>query len=307
MKNSFAIDIRIANYISRKLANYVIGRKNKEKALADKAWKEKFGTSNHILHSLGNDITIKLYNDSFLSRLIYDGFETDEIDFLNGFLAAGDCFVDIGANVGLFSLYAAKKVGPAGTVISFEPSKVTYDRLLENIQLNNFNNVKPFKLGLSDKEAVLELNISENGFEAWNTFIQSADSKFSRKEEVLVKPFDKFLEENNIDIDKIALIKLDVEGFEINVLKGASKLLSRENAPVFMVEYTDANAVAAGHCCHEIYKLLNEYGYTWYTYDAASKKLIYDQMRISYPYNNLIAIKNTNSNKRVARFTIEKS
>lgn len=305
MKNSVAIDIRIANYISRKLTDYVNRKWEKQKAIANKAWQEKFKTSNHILHPLGKDITIKLYNDSILSKFIYDGFEADEINFLNSFLNEGDSFVDIGANVGLFSLYAAKKVGPKGTVISFEPSQITYNRLLENIQLNNLTNVKAFKLGLSDKEAILELNISENGFEAWNTFVQSKDSKFSRKEQVQVTSFDDFLKANAVDIDKITLIKLDVEGFEINVLKGATKLLSRENAPVFMVEYTDGNAIAAGHCCHEIYKFMNEYGYTWYAYSADKKKLIYDPLQVSYPYRNLIAIKNTRAIKGLSGFAIE--
>ncbi len=119
----------------------------------------------------------------------------------------------------------------------------------------------------SDWEEMLELNT----FCEW---IRSSeyicayenDNKFSTKEHVQVRLLDDFLKEISLDIDKIALVKLDVEGFELNVLKGAVKLLSRDNAPVFLVEFTDDNSIAAGHCCHEIYKLLNEYGYKWYRY-----------------------------------------
>jgi FkbM family methyltransferase len=234
--------------------------------------------------------------------LIYEGFENSEIDFLNAFLSAGDCFIDIGANVGLFSLYASKKVGSAGSVISFEPSRITYDRLLENLELNGITNVRPFKLGLSDRDELLELNVSADGHDAWNTFVKSDENKFSSKEAVQVKPFDSFSEEYSINSGDISLIKLDVEGFEINVLKGALNLLSKENAPVFMVEFTDNNSISAGHCCHELYKLMLQYGYFWYTYDATSKKLKPEPMRLNYPYNNLIAVKNGANNQKITRF-----
>src|SRR4029077_3659474 len=136
-----------------------------------------------------------------------------------------------------------------------------------NIQLNNIENIRSFKLGLSDKDDILELNVSSDGHEAWNTFVQSTDNKFSSKEKVQVKSLDNILAENSIEMNRISLVKLDVEGFEINVLKGASHLLSSENAPAFMVEFTEDNAISAGNCCHELYKLLIGYDYTWFIYD----------------------------------------
>jgi FkbM family methyltransferase len=190
-------------------------------------------------------------------------------------------------------------------VLAFEPSGSTYSRLLENIELNKITNVKIFNIGLADQDSVLELNISKNGYEAWNTFVQSDDQKFSEKEKVSVKSFDHFIEENLIDTDRITLIKLDVEGFELKVLKGATQLLSKENAPVLIVEYSDALSLAAGHCCHEIYKYLEGFGYTWYSYISIEKKLVYDPMRINYPYVNLIAIKNPDKIEGLKKFTIQ--
>jgi FkbM family methyltransferase len=292
MKNNVPLDIKLINYISRKLNDYVLKKRRKEKVLSDKLWRDKFKSSELIIHQLKSDIKIKLYEDSILSKLIYEGFENSEIDFLNTFLRVGDCFLDIGANVGLFSLYASRKVGSAGSVISFEPSKLTYSRLLENLELNGITNVSPYKLGLSNRDEILELNVSVDGHDAWNTFVKSDDTKFSSKEAVQVKTFDSFSIEYSINTDNISLIKLDVEGFEINVLQGAPNLLSKENAPVFMVEFTDNNSIIAGHCCHELYKLLLQYDYSWYTYDETRKKLIPEPMRLNYPYNNLIAVKN---------------
>ena len=299
-----AIDIRITNFINKVLNFYIRKRELNIQLSKNKNWEKNFKTSEYFIHKLDDNLSIKLYKDSYLSKLIYDKFEVDEIDFVNKYLKEGDTFLDIGANVGLFSLYASKKVGSSGNVIAFEPAYVTHKRLLENCELNKLSNVRPFKLGLSNENTTLELNISSNGFEAWNTFVKSNDNKFSSKESVEVNSLDYFLSQNSIDTDKISLIKLDVEGFEINVLEGASALLANENAPVFMVEFTDDNAIAAGHCCHEIYKLLNRYGYTWYTYDAAKNKLIFDPMRPSYPYNNLIAVKNISLNPRLSGFLI---
>lgn len=304
MEYKQAIDIRIFNFINKVLNFYIRKRELNIKNSKNKIWEKKFKVSNSFIHKLDDKLSIKLYKDSYLSKLIYEKFEIDEIDFVNNFLKEGDIFLDIGANVGLFSLYAAKKVGFSGSVIAFEPAYVTHKRLLGNCELNKLSNVRPFKLGLSNENTTLELNISSNGFEAWNTFVKSNDNKFSSKESVEVNSLDYFLSQNSIDTDKISLIKLDVEGFEINVLKGASALLAKDNAPVFMVEFTDDNAISAGHCCHEIYKLLNQYGYIWHTYDAAKKKLVFDPMRPSYPYNNLIAVKNILLNPRLSDFLI---
>ena len=231
MRDITDFNIRLANFLISRLKIFLDRQRGKKRVLAQQKWQEQFHTADYIDHQLNGEIKIRLYKNSILSKFIYDGFETDEIDFLNTFLNEGDCFLDIGANVGLFSLYASKKVGPSGTVIAFEPSQTTFKRLLENLELNSLKNVKPYNLGLSDQEEMLELNISVNGFEAWNTFVHTNDNKFSTKEHVQVRLLDDFLKEISLDIDKIALvIKLDVEGFELNVLKGAVKLLSRDNA-----------------------------------------------------------------------------
>jgi FkbM family methyltransferase len=307
MKNNVPLDIRIVNYVNRKLNEYVNKKSERDKISSEKLWQEKFKSSDHIVHKLKEDIKIKLYKDSILSKLIYEGFENEEIDFLNAFLNEGDFFVDIGANVGLFSLYASRRVGPTGSVIAFEPSKLTYERLVENLELNGITNVRPYKLGLSDKDEMLELNISSNGHEAWNTFVPTRDNKFSLKEKVQVQAFDHFLREKSIDVNRISLVKLDVEGFEINVLKGSKDLLSNQNAPAFLVEFTDDNAISAGNCCHELYKLLLGFDYFWYTYDPIWKKLKEEPMRQSYPYDNLIAIKDGPNNKKFAHLVSAKS
>lgn len=114
-------------------------------------WNSEISKREHFESKLQNGVKIRLHFDSQLSRLIYcEGFELQERKFLNAFLRPGDIFVDIGANIGLFSLIAARCVGKNGHVYAFEPTAKIYQRLIENVNLNHFKNISYFQLALSD-------------------------------------------------------------------------------------------------------------------------------------------------------------
>src|SRR6266496_451229 len=117
------------------------------------------------------NLRIRLYGDSELCRLIYcRNFEVTEREFVNRFLRPGDVFVDVGANIGLFTLIAASRVGPTGKVIAFEPTSETYERLVGNVRLNRLRNVDCVRSALSDHSGELDLVRSVDGFDAWNSF-----------------------------------------------------------------------------------------------------------------------------------------
>jgi FkbM family methyltransferase len=204
-------------------------------------------------------------------------------------LNTNDTFVDIGANIGLFSLIASKSVGSAGLVLAFEPASVTYNRLLENIALNNFKNIRPFQFALSDTNGHAELQILSNGYDAWNSLSTPPLGAEVQVESVETQTLDSCFERERIPFP--VLMKVDVEGWEVPVLRGAKKLLSDPNAPCLIVEFTEQNARNAGFSCHELYDLLVFYGYKLFTYDAAQNRLIPESRRASYPYVNVIATK----------------
>jgi hypothetical protein len=105
-------------------------------------WQNHTGKNEYFTFTLQRKIKIKLYFDSVLCRFIYcDNFEWRERQFLNDFLRSGDIFVDIGANIGLFTLIASLRVGHNGKVYSFEPCLNTFRRLVRNVELNRMNNV----------------------------------------------------------------------------------------------------------------------------------------------------------------------
>jgi FkbM family methyltransferase len=237
-------------------------------------------------HKLGNDLKMNLYKDSVLSKIIYDGFEQEELNFVKSILKSGDIFIDIGANVGLFSLIASQCVDKEGQVIAFEPAPTTFNRLLENQELNNIKNIDARNIGLSEELGELFFYISDTGFDAWNSFAPSADNKLQKQIAVNVSYLDHELD--HVDKAKIKLVKIDVEGWEKYVLKGGENFF-KNFSPIVMVEFTDENTFNAGYSVHEIYDIMVLYGYEWYTFKNG--KLLKEAKRLYYPYNNLIAIK----------------
>ena len=167
----------IAGKISSLMRNFQKRQDDKLKQVANKQWNNLFNGKDFFEYNLYDYAKINLYKDSVLSRLIWNKFEKDETDYMCKVLKKGDIFIDVGSNIGLFSLIASKIVGDKGKVICFEPSPLTYTRLKENVTINNFNNLDVRNLGLSDSIGELTFYVSNNGYDAWNSFSPSADNK----------------------------------------------------------------------------------------------------------------------------------
>lgn len=245
-----------------------------------------FKGSSFFDHTIDYNLKIRLYNDSLLSKIIFDGFEKNEFAFVKSTLKEDDIFLDLGANIGLFSLLASKCVGRNGKVVAFEPAPIIYNRLIENTQLNALKNIDARNIGLSNEKGELTFYVSENGYDAWNSFAPSTDGKLQKKILVPVSTIDHELDQ--FDKTKIKLVKIDVEGWEKFVLSGGTHFF-KQYAPIVMVEFTDENTINAGYYASDIYDIMVSFGYEWY----ALKKgvLVREPKRIHYPYLNLIAIK----------------
>jgi FkbM family methyltransferase len=234
---------------------------------------------------------MRLYFDSELSRLIYcEDFELKERRFIYSFLRPADVFIDIGANIGLFTLIAGQKVGRSGEVYAFEPCSKAYNRLLDNIQLNHLNNVSCRRAAISDQNGQAFITIPTDGYDAWASLGKPSAGSLFMQEQVDTLTLDYFFREHNL-IGRVAMIKIDAEGWETHVLKGGIEILSRPDAPLLQVEFTDENMRSANSSCFELYHLLENLGYKMYTYDQQSRNLIPETMMGSYPYLNLIAVK----------------
>lgn len=254
-------------------------------------WLSRQGKAEFIVAAIQPGLHLNLYFDDELSRLIYcDDFEWHERQFLNRFLGPGDVYVDVGANIGLFTLIAAHRVGPSGDVYSFEPCERTFQRLQANVQRNHFANVRCYRMALSDRSGETELTVSLDGYAAWNSLARPIAGRTFAAETVPCIAWDDFAREHQL-AGRVTMMKVDIEGWESCMLRGGRDTLVRPDAPVLQVEFTEKASRAAGSSCADVYRMLEDLGYAMYVYDGLRKRLICDPPRESYPYLNLIAAK----------------
>lgn len=190
----------------------------------------------------------------------------DLVHFVDSRLKDCRCFLDIGANVGSFTLLA--KGYPNTQFISFEPIKKTFNILKQNIELNNITNVMLVNKGLSNKEEVLKMYIPINT----NSLGGSS----------IIKPLEEHIEEicefdildNYIDFP-VDLIKIDVEGHEYNVLKGGLNLINKHH-PLLLIEDNPPITLEEKETQTKIYNLLQSLGYTLYQFNVYNILAVYE-------------------------------
>ena len=153
-------------------------------------------------------------------------YDTNEMVFLMHYLRPEDTFVDIGANVGVYSVLASGTTGAKS--LSFEPIPSTFASLKRNINYNNLQDkTELYNFGVGDKEETL---VFSNSLDAINHVI--TDSNYSGSvTEIPVKPLDQLMENYSPNF-----LKIDVEGFEANVINGAVETLKRSELRVIIME-----------------------------------------------------------------------
>lgn len=165
--------------------------------------------------------------------------------------------LDIGANTGYYSIIAAKK---SRHIYAFEPGSSNRKKLEENIQLNKLNNITVLPYAVSDKQGDTELFIAGDDNTGMNSLEQPGNFS-GHKEVVAVVSIDDWVAENNIP--GISLIKIDVEGSEMKVLKGMQAVIE-EQKPVFFMEVIGQLLMQSGHSVNDIYNFLFSRGYYAY-------------------------------------------
>jgi FkbM family methyltransferase len=174
-------------------------------------------------------------------------------------LAPGDAFIDVGANIGWYSVLAARQVGPAGRVYAFEPSPREFRLLLDNLALNGATNVLAYSLALGGRcgEAVLSLEPAHTGM---NRLVEGgADGK--TRAAVPVCRGEAVLAHLRTERRAIALLKVDCEGAEYGVLEGFASLLEESLVRRVAVEVTPDFLARFGHTRDDLYGLMDRLGY----------------------------------------------
>lgn len=158
-------------------------------------------------------------------------YDKEELDFIESNLNYNDIFIDLGSNIGVYSLVAAKK-NSTGKVISIEADPYNYQKLIKNINLNNFRNVIAINKGVSDKPEILEFYINTTGNRGGSSF---KPNNFANKEKILVQCDTLLNILKSFNILNIDFLKLDIEGFEYKVLKNFFENSTEHLWPRFII------------------------------------------------------------------------
>jgi len=210
---------------------------------------------------------LRLHLGNDLSRQVYIAgcYEPNEFAFLDKLLQPGMNFFDAGAGEGLYTLFAARRVGDTGAVWGFEPSGREFDRLLENLRLNDVGNVHAFRIALADVDGQGELVVADAEHSGQNTLGAFAYdvARELRKEPVPLRRVDHVVSEH--DITRLDVLKMDVEGAELRLIEGAHETLSRFR-PVILFEALDAALRHQGGGSEALCDALSALGYRLYVF-----------------------------------------
>lgn len=182
--------------------------------------------------------------------------EPDEVQLLRGRLASGDLLVDVGANVGTFAIELARSV-PGLQVLAVEPVRDTYEALVVNVNKNGVGNqVRTLRTALAEKpgEAVMTSELT-----ACNYVVARHGTHARAGEEAVPQTtLDLLLESTGHE--QVTVIKCDVEGLELGVLRGARRTLERQR-PDLLIEIDARWTARYGHTPEDVLSLLGSLGY----------------------------------------------
>lgn len=171
----------------------------------------------------GADISLQYRETLGWSSLLYGTFELAELEFVKKQLRPGDIVLDIGANVGLYSVLMGVAVGQSGCVFSFEPSPANVLRLRKNLERNNLSTANVFPCALGESDGQMVLHLAEDP--AYPSLVE-VESGLSNGTDIAVQvnSLDGVWEKSGRPM--VSFAKIDVEGAEIAVIRGASNFLS---------------------------------------------------------------------------------
>ncbi len=184
-----------------------------------------------------------------------------ELLLVRRLLSIGDVFVDVGANYGIYTSIASRAVGPTGRVLSFEPATHAYAVLQRNIEIGRLSNVSAARMALSNHHGQMVLRLLEDT--SMNA-IATAARPGEASEPITTSTLDAELARNTVR--QVHMLKLDVEGAEELVLRGALSAL-RTSRPIVLFEVNGHAAKRLDLQPDGAWNLLRECGYGFYQLD----------------------------------------
>lgn len=192
-------------------------------------------------------------------------FEPLEVNLFKKIVKKGIKFIDVGANLGYYTLFVANLIGDKGRVFAFEPDPYNFSLLLKSIKSNGFNNIECFNKAVAEKNGKLNLSLSLDLLGDHNAITDS--------EREVIK-VDKVTLDSILQKEKIDLIKIDVQGTEELVLKGMRKIVSINKDIIVMCEFCPDLILASNLDPQGFISTVKELGLSCYIISNKKMKLL---------------------------------
>jgi FkbM family methyltransferase len=199
-------------------------------------------------------LTLRVDISDYIGHYLYFGFTDEGMTALFALCRERFTVLDIGANIGWTVLNLARLAGH-GKVIGFEPDLYNFERCSENLRLNNFKNAEVFNVGLGAHAGRVNMQVRTPSNRGGNRIAPQGSGASHLVDIVRLDDFPPAR-----DLTRIDLVKLDVEGYELHVMKGAEALL-RKHRPMLFIELDDNNLRDQGDSAEDLIHFLLDIGY----------------------------------------------
>lgn len=234
-----------------------------------------FWPGGHVIDVQGTKMYIDVNDPNPNMRKTFQAYgmalvhEEETTSLFRRIVKQGDVVLDLGANIGYFTIIAAKAVGTSGKVFSFEPEPTNFKYLSKNIEVNGLSNATPFRKAVSEKAGTGELFVCDydSGHHTINQFDGIRAYSRGRHSEVHSIPIelvaiDEFLRDKT---DRVDVIKMDVEGAEALALKGMRSTIQQNSHIKIIVEFFPLLMKNMGSSPEDFAtSLLNDFGFSVY-------------------------------------------
>jgi FkbM family methyltransferase len=173
----------------------------------------------------------------------------------------GDVVVDVGAHIGRYALIGSKRVGPSGKVVAIEANPDNFNMLNRNVKLNQLTNMLTLNYAVFSEETKIKLYVTSDKLDPtiYNTILLNRAIYKEKFVEVDANTLDNLLRQNGVKAEDVNWVKIDVEGAELEVLKGATNVLSRSENIALLIEVH--NVANGSNLYSSIMDLLGHYNF----------------------------------------------
>jgi len=218
--------------------------------------------------------------DKNIKQMYFGCYQLDTVEMIKKTLKAGDIFIDVGASVGYLTAIGATLVGENGQVHSFEPVPFCFQKLKRLSEMNPRYKIVTNNCAVGDTLGTVLINCSSTlvgGGTLVSGFLELRGITKSKEFKVPIIRLDDYLKKNQLE--KITLIKIDVEGFEFPVLKGLQRYFENTSyRPIIICEVTPKAFSLKGSTLDELFRYMEQYGY--YPYSIINQRLKIDVIKI---------------------------